>query len=284
MLRGLFVLCLCGSTMAVAAPQTIPQTTPQSAANEWTAVSGRGQNILLELYTSQGCSSCPPADHWLSQLKQHPQLFNPIIPISFHVTYWNYLGWKDPFGVKANDRQHHQRAYAADVGVYTPGVFANGGEWRRWRTTPTADIVGQSHEARAAGILTAQGLGKDIQVTFTPAEGITPLTKPTVFATYLSMGRTAQVRAGENRGRLLSHDFVASKIASAALSKTPAEVDTWSANLRLQRPVTAHAVALWIYEGNSRYIQAAATYLSGGLPTIRPSKRLTVSELSRGLR
>lgn len=67
-------------------------------ASNWSVESPPEQAYLLELFTSQGCSSCPPADAWLSRLKQDPELFKRVVPVAYHVTYWDYLGWKDPFG------------------------------------------------------------------------------------------------------------------------------------------------------------------------------------------
>ena len=57
--------------------------------------SGVTRTTLLELFTSEGCSSCPPAEKWLSQLKSNPDLWKKIVPIAFHVDYWDHLGWRD---------------------------------------------------------------------------------------------------------------------------------------------------------------------------------------------
>ncbi|MFQ5525086.1 MAG: DUF1223 domain-containing protein [Thermoanaerobaculia bacterium] len=83
--------------------------------------------IVVELFTSQGCSSCPPADRYLSELAERTDV--EIIPLSFHVDYWNYIGWTDPFSSEAwSDRQ---RRYARALGgnrIYTPQMVVNG----RW--------------------------------------------------------------------------------------------------------------------------------------------------------
>lgn len=101
-------------------------------ANENRAVftSTETQVRLVELYTSEGCSSCPPADRWLSGLLTSPHLWGSIIPIAFHVSYWDYLGWHDSFAL--DEYSQRQRAYAnlGKTGVYTPGFFVNGQEWR----------------------------------------------------------------------------------------------------------------------------------------------------------
>src|SRR5262252_2023521 len=95
--------------------------------------SGTNRTALIELYTSEGCSSCPPAEEWLSKLKAHPRLWIDLVPAAFHVDYWDYLGWRDPFGAAAySDRQ---RTYAAEWksrSIYTPGFVLDGKEFRGW--------------------------------------------------------------------------------------------------------------------------------------------------------
>ena len=67
---------------------------------------------LLELYTSEGCSSCPPADEWLSQLKENPGVWSQFIPIALHVDYWDYIGWKDRYASPSHAQR--QRQYARE--------------------------------------------------------------------------------------------------------------------------------------------------------------------------
>lgn len=72
-------------------------------AQDITFKSGENKVNLIELYSSQGCSSCPPADAWLSSLKDEKGVFKEFIPLAFHVTYWDFIGWKDIFATKLND-------------------------------------------------------------------------------------------------------------------------------------------------------------------------------------
>ncbi|MBA3543366.1 MAG: DUF1223 domain-containing protein, partial [Chthoniobacterales bacterium] len=77
---------------------------------------------LLELYTSEGCSSCPPAEAGLSKLKDNPRLWQDFVPIAFHVDYWDRLGWRDPFASKEwTARQYEYSARWRSSSVYTPG-------------------------------------------------------------------------------------------------------------------------------------------------------------------
>ncbi|MCR9205711.1 MAG: DUF1223 domain-containing protein, partial [Halobacteriovoraceae bacterium] len=101
--------------------------------------SGEEQVHVLELYTSEGCSSCPPAEKWLNSLYKHPHLYKSFVPLAFHVDYWNYLGHPDPYS--KGDYSKRQRIYASEWEsgtVYTPGFIKNGKEWRSFsRSAPT---------------------------------------------------------------------------------------------------------------------------------------------------
>src|ERR1700752_821515 len=93
--------------------------------------SGAQKTHLIELFTSEGCSSCPPAEAWLSKLKSEPRLWKDFVPIAFHVDYWDRLGWRDPFASKEWTARQYQysNAWKAET-VYTPGFVLDGREWR----------------------------------------------------------------------------------------------------------------------------------------------------------
>ena len=82
--------------------------------------------VVLELFTSQGCSSCPPADALLSTLARDPELHDRLIPLAFHVDYWNHLGWSDPFSSPRWSQRQQQYAEALASGVYTPQAVIGG--------------------------------------------------------------------------------------------------------------------------------------------------------------
>ena len=99
------------------------------------AVSGPKRLQLVELYTSEGCSSCPPADRWLSTLKGRPD----VLAAAFHVAYWDHLGWRDRFASAAfTARQSQLQRSSGARHVYTPQVLVNGRDWRRWPELPGA--------------------------------------------------------------------------------------------------------------------------------------------------
>ncbi|MCB1738986.1 MAG: DUF1223 domain-containing protein, partial [Gammaproteobacteria bacterium] len=120
----------------------VSQDRPGSAQPQSIHVnSGPRQVALLELFTSEGCSSCPPADRWLSGLIDDPRLWRELVPVAFHVDYWDYLGWPDRFASREFSRRQRDHARSGGLSqVYTPGVVLNGAEWRGWhrgRPLPT---------------------------------------------------------------------------------------------------------------------------------------------------
>src|SRR5436190_8435201 len=84
---------------------------------DYTFESGPQKAHLLELFTSEGCSSCLPAEPWFSKLKTVPGLWKDFVPLAFHVDYWNHLGWRDPFAAKECAARHAQ--YAATLTMCT---------------------------------------------------------------------------------------------------------------------------------------------------------------------
>src|SRR5208282_1119235 len=103
------------------------------------------------LYTSEGCSSCPPAEAWLSGLQDSPRLWKDFAPVAFHVDYWNYLGWKDAWSDAAfSERQWTFAQRWQSKSIYTPEFVFNGREWHNW----FAGKNGPSSGGRLTGILT----------------------------------------------------------------------------------------------------------------------------------
>ena len=225
-----------------------------SQAEHWSVSSSAQQALVVELFTSEGCSSCPPADRWLSGLKSRQDLFKTIIPVAYHVTYWDYLGWQDTFGLSAHNDRHRRQAAATDAGVYTPGVFLQGNEWRGWRRHPEGPV---QQKPANVGVLRARPVDEHIEVTFAPTTSLA-LTAPEVFVVYLRMEESTQVRAGENRGRKLAHDFVAGAVAMTSMQRRSGQ---WHAVLTPVVPPEADAVAIWVKDVDGAYLQAGGTYI-----------------------
>jgi hypothetical protein len=210
---------------------------------------------LLELFTSEGCSSCPPAEKWLSALKDSPSLWNGFVPVAFHVDYWDYLGWRDPWASSQfTARQHaYVSSWRADS-VYTPGFVLNGNEWRDW-----SNSKGPSLSKAKAGILKVSS--QDLthwNVTFIPS---TPATgEYEVHAALLANSLTSDVKAGENRGRHLNHDFVATDLTSTPLK---ANADKLGGQFTIAQGQASHrALAVWVtHKGTLEPLQAVGGWL-----------------------
>jgi hypothetical protein len=212
--------------------------------------SGPTQVSLLELYTSEGCSSCPPAEAWLSSLAQNPELWKTVVPVAFHVDYWNNLGWKDEFS--SREFTQRQRHYAANWGsgsVYTPGFVLNGAEWQEWGRA-IAD-----NQNRQPGKLIVLATGSQIKVTFSPSRSSGPYS---VEIAPLKMNVTSRVTAGENRGRTLTHQFIAVNLVRADLSQSG---ENFGGDVSCSID-EADALAVWITRaGSLTPIQAAGGLL-----------------------
>ena len=207
---------------------------------------------LLELYTSEGCSSCPPAEAWLSRLKANPRLWTEWVPVAFHVDYWDHLGWRDRFASGAFTAR--QREYGARWGgetIYTPEFVLDGREWRGLGEPPTADRGGSDPGALAATVR-GHGPGRTVTVSFAPAAQPKVVREASV--TLLGFDLRSAVRGGENRGRALSHDFVALGGEKKALSVVASggASGRQEATIRLPDPPpevgSRLAVAVWVSE------------------------------------
>ena len=216
---------------------------------------------LLELYTSEGCSSCPPAEEWLSRLKKNPKLWKDFVPVAFHVDYWDYLGWKDPFASETfSQRQQDYSSRWRSQSVYTPGFVLNGMEWRGWYNRD--GLPRPAHTL--IGVLTAQSKdSKQWAIRFQPT-GDTLSSSFDFHAALLGFDLNSDVKAGENRGRKLEHDFVVLALANAASVKNG---DSFQSELVLKSNLTDApkrlAVAAWVTSSKSlQPLQAVGGWLS----------------------
>jgi hypothetical protein len=166
---------------------------------------------LVEVFTSEGCSSCPPADRWLSALVQVPSQKLMAVGLSLHVDYWDYIGWKDPFAKAAyTQRQYGYARQRGVTGVYTPQVVLGGRDFPKWDSSSTfLQAVKQINDkpARAQIDLDAKAgkLGGDVQVNFNASAEQAAQLHLVLFENAIK----TKVNAGENRGELLGHDRVA---------------------------------------------------------------------------
>jgi hypothetical protein len=166
---------------------------------------------LLELYTSEGCDSCPPADRFVSALRSDAtaagSTVGQVVPLSLHVDYWDYIGWKDVFARHAfTERQRWLSSLANSRTVYTPEMFISGQELRDWRGGVAAAVQRINRRPAQADIDIAVGqaaAGKlPLQVSATAVQ------PGRLYVALYQNGLATNVKAGENRGVTLRHDYV----------------------------------------------------------------------------
>jgi hypothetical protein len=150
---------------------------------------------IVELYTSEGCSSCPPADRWASRLKGR----SDVLVLGFHVNYWDKLGWPDRFATAATTERQHllQRSMGAPF-VYTPQVVLNGRDLRAW----SGAALPRLPDSPVTLTLAREGALARVTVQAPAAQRLAG------FWAVLEDGHASRVKAGENAGETLAHDHV----------------------------------------------------------------------------
>lgn len=182
---------------------------PGSTVISKTAESPENRVALLELYTSEGCSSCPPADRFLSSLRKAGITSKQLIPVAFHVTYWDYIGWKDRYADKRYDaRQRDQASKNRQRTVYTPQFLLAGDDYRSYASfsedvnklvSQPAD-VDLALDMRIDGAKLSLALKSDISDSKVKDVGF--------YVVVIENDLTSVVDDGENEGETLHHDYV----------------------------------------------------------------------------
>ena len=173
--------------------------------------SGDEKVAVLELYTSQGCSSCPPADDFVNTLSRSDYYPRNVIPLAFHVTYWDYIGWRDPYArARYDDRQYALADRGRSAGVYTPQLLLDGRSLRGTggfvdRLQALNALPPGAHIALRAKPVGEGKIDLDVAVNVADREqrGASAL-----FVALFESGLVSAVAAGENRGKMLRHDHV----------------------------------------------------------------------------
>ncbi len=216
-------------------------TVGKMGAEEIKFSSGPQQTALVELYTSEGCSSCPPAEAWLSRLKNDPSLWKQFVPVAFHVDYWDRLGWRDRFSSKRwTERQSSYAALWSGDSIYTPAIVINGREERDWSRTSFS----QPNEKQTGTLRVMSGDGKTFALEFRPVDGTAR--DWDAHLALLGSEITTDVRAGENSGRNLKHDFVVLDLQNAEMKS---DSGAGSARLTINAPVEnvpRRAIVAWV--------------------------------------
>lgn len=214
--------------------------------------SGPEQSALLELYTSEGCSSCPPAEAHLNQLKENAGLWKQFVPVSFHVDYWDRLGSRDRFSAPQwTQRQNGYAALWRSESVYTPAFVLNG---RELRGLP--GNLASPNEQKAGPLSATSADGNHWKIEFHPATD--SASEWEAHVALLGSGLSSKIAAGENSGRNLVHEFVVLNLQDVLLQNG-------AASLTIAPPaenIPRKAVAVWVTRrGELASLQATGGWL-----------------------
>lgn len=179
---------------------------PAQAAAACSSESGATLTPLIELYTSEGCSSCPPADRWLAGLPP-----GKAVPLALHVDYWDYIGWRDRFAdARFSVRQREVVRRGGGRVVYTPQVLLDGRDFRPWNDAAAfMQALGRIAAKPAQARLTLNAVEKSgtwsirLEGRTVPRKG-----RATAYLAIFENGLETEVRAGENAGARLRHGHV----------------------------------------------------------------------------
>ena len=189
-----------------------------AAGAECSVRSGPRTAALVELYTSEGCSSCPPADHWLSSFARVAGN-GDVVPIAFHVGYWDYIGWKDAFAdPRYTERQRDRAAASGARYVYTPQVVVGGRDFPGWSSehslTSAFEAIRQKPAAVTLDLSASMAADHSIATRLTATGDAKLAARDLALVTVVTQnGLGSRVTAGENRGENLKHDFVVRDLA-----------------------------------------------------------------------
>jgi hypothetical protein len=207
---------------------------------------------VLELYTSEGCNSCPPADRWLSSLPARGLTSDRLIPLAFHVDYWDQLGWPDRMAKEQfSMRQRTQSQRNGNSFVYTPQLLLNGNEYRI-DTHIEQTISKLNRLPAAADLFVRQHLSSaeleleiDARLEHEYADPVQ------IFIAVTEDGLESSIKAGENQGKLLHHDFVVRELVRAIRGDASGDVH-WRSVTMLDADWKRADLSLVVFVQNQR--------------------------------
>lgn len=197
MKRLFFTLVLLGASfLSTQAAETCSKSSPSYTV------------ALLELYSSEGCSSCPPADKLIKQLYQVTGLnADQVIPLALHVDYWDYIGWRDPYAMAQHtERQRYLSALSGSHTIYTPEFFMSGRELRLGKLDLRKAVESINHQAAQASLQVQLDRIKSNQII--AQIDVSSTQDGELLVALVEQGLVSRVRAGENNGETLQHDAV----------------------------------------------------------------------------
>ncbi|MBN4080544.1 DUF1223 domain-containing protein [Beggiatoa alba] len=235
-------------TLRTLAISTFLLLTPLAFADEIKFSSAGKQSIVIELFTSQGCSSCPPSEEYINGFINNKALWSKYIPIVFHVDYWDYIGWKDVFAQPVYAARQYRYAKLKHLRtVYTPAFIVNGSAWRRGFFSAYPRLSGLN-----TGILNVVLDAGKIKAKFEVTQAIESGLNLNIAV--LGMEMRVNISAGENEGRHATHNFVV-----LGYAKQLSEEMRWSMKLPEIKQVKSsrYAFVAWVSkQGDPSPLQA----------------------------
>lgn len=237
-MRTCTALLLLSMPVLLMAADAVRYTDDAASSFEQRTVESPGNRVaVLELYTSEGCSSCPPADRFLSSLRRAGISDRHLIPMAFHVTYWDYIGWSDRFASKRYDQRQRDIAYRKRLStIYTPQFILSGDDYRRYASfeEDIRDIIRQPSQIDIKlSIQKLASAGQDQLVLKLRSDVNSKEVGDTVaYIAILEDDLSSDVSDGENEGEILSHDYVVRRLLG------PFTQDEDSQTIEAERKIT----------------------------------------------
>ncbi len=245
-----FTRLLALAAFSVAAAVAIAAPADASAAAACSAQSGATVPAVVELYTSEGCNSCPPADRWLAGLKGRPD----VVALAFHVDYWDSLGWKDRFAQpQFTQRQNATQRTSGARFAYTPQVIVDSRDAPNWSSLGAGAL--QARAAATVGLTLAHD-ATGLALTVAPGAGA-----PAKLSGYVAVvddGMQTKVGAGENRGETLHQDGVVRELLPWNLVGGQASTLRFASTSAPEPGATRHWVAVATDGPYGKPLQAVA--------------------------
>lgn len=219
-MKQIKILFFAGSLAAVVVIVAAFTSAPGNKTQSHPGAAGGPGFAVVELFTSEGCSSCPPADELVARVQQEDK-DRPVYLLAFHVDYWDRLGWKDVFSDAAySDRQRRYASWLNLQSVYTPQIVVNGrkefvgSQASTLRNTIEKDLQGQAAPARLS-INNLKREGHQLEWTWQAEGGKKGLS---FVIALVQRSAVTNVKAGENGGHTLSHVQIVRNLQTAALN------------------------------------------------------------------
>lgn len=222
-------------------------------ANSCVAHSAAARVGVIELYTSEGCSSCPPADRWVSALPGKGFGDGQVVALAFHVDYWDELGWRDRMGkAQFSARQREQAHRSGARVIYTPQFLLNGTDYR-----PGANFADQLAALNRRPPAADIGISQSVEDSMVKLDVEARITNPVAggaaraYVAITENGLETAIQAGENQGRKLHHDFVVREI-SAPRTLDPSGAVHWRQDVPLRAEWKRQDLAIVVFVEDAR--------------------------------